>query len=235
MFNPKPARQIVPLHDGHVCLVFDDALLDPQAWVDTAIQHRARFVEGAWNAYPGPELPLAAEVTDRLSDFFAHHARAALGARRTLRAHSRFAQVTRAAESLAPCQRFCHRDRLSSEPGTVIAASVLYLFDDPRLGGTSFYRPRRPMADIDALVSDSVRLASDDFNARHPEIAPGYMRSGNPWFEHIATVPPRYNRLIVYRGDLFHSGDIARPDLLSADPASGRLTVNGFFTCRAAA
>ena len=81
MFNPKPARQIVPLHDGHVCLVFDDVLLDPQAWVDTAIEHRERFVEGAWNAYPGPELALATEVTDRLCDFFAQHARSALGAR----------------------------------------------------------------------------------------------------------------------------------------------------------
>jgi hypothetical protein len=235
MFNPKPARQIVPLHDGHVCLVFDDVLLDPQAWVDTAIEHRARFVEGAWNAYPGPELALASEVTDRLCDFFAQHARSALGARRTLRAHSRFALVTRPPETLAPCQRFCHRDRLSSEPGTLIAASVLYLFDKPELGGTSFYRPRRPRPEIDALVQDSVRLANDDFNARYPDIAPGYMRDANPWFEHTATVAPRYNRLIVYRGDLFHSGDIARPDLLSADPARGRLTVNGFFTCRAAA
>ena len=59
------------------------------------------------------------------------------------------------------------------------------------------------------------------------------MREGNPWFERTAAVPARFNRLIVYRGDLFHSGDIARPDLLSADPALGRLTVNGFFTCRA--
>ncbi len=32
--------------------------------------------------------------------------------------------------------------------------------------------------------------------------------------------------------ELGGSGDIAAPDRLSADPRSGRLTLNGFFTCR---
>jgi hypothetical protein len=38
--------------------------------------------------------------------------------------------------------------------------------------------------------------------------------------------------MIYYDGGLFHSGDIGEPSQLSADPRVGRLTLNGFFTCR---
>jgi Family of unknown function (DUF6445) len=31
---------------------------------------------------------------------------------------------------------------------------------------------------------------------------------------------------------MLHSSDIPSPNLLSTDPLRGRLTVNGFFTCR---
>ena len=54
----------------------------------------------------------------------------------------------------------------------------------------------------------------------------------NAYFERIASVPAAWNRLIVYDGGLFHSADVDRPELLSADPARGRLTLNGFFSCR---
>jgi hypothetical protein len=112
-----------------------------------------------------------------------------------------------------------------------IAASVLYLFHDPALGGTSFYRPRRPGPVIDRLVADSLTLEASDFAARHG-VQRGYMTDGNQHFERVATVPAAWNRLIFYDGEIFHSGDIAQPLLMSSDPARGRLTLNGFFTCR---
>jgi hypothetical protein len=36
----------------------------------------------------------------------------------------------------------------------------------------------------------------------------------------------------VIDGALLHTGDILAPERLSNDPATGRLTFNGFFTCR---
>jgi hypothetical protein len=42
----------------------------------------------------------------------------------------------------------------------------------------------------------------------------------------------KWNRLIFYDGAMLHSGDIRRPEKLSADPRAGRLTLNGFFTSR---
>jgi hypothetical protein len=37
---------------------------------------------------------------------------------------------------------------------------------------------------------------------------------------------------VFYDGNLFHSSHILAPELLSDDPARGRLTLNGFFICR---
>jgi hypothetical protein len=234
MFNPNALLSEVPLHDGHVCLVFDNALSEPQRLIDLAVQYRERFVEGEWNAYPGPELRMPESFTARLSDYFALHARKRLGGRRTLRAHSRLALVTRDPQQLHPWQWICHRDQLCIELGIRIAASVLYLFEDESLGGTSFYRPLKTSEQIEQIVDDSGALPAAEFSAKY-QLEPSYMGAGNAWFERTATVPARFNRLIFYRGDVFHSGGIARPDLLSPDPRKGRLCLNGFFTCRASA
>lgn len=233
MFNPGAKLHELPLHDGQVCLVLDDALLEPARMVELACRHREAFDEVGYNAYPGPQLPLPEAFTAQLCALFDQVARGRLGARRTLQAHSRLALVTRAPESLAPAQWLPHRDRLQVQQGHVIAASVLYLFEDPALGGTAFFRPLKPAAEIGGLLADAQRLPAAEFGARHG-LTPGYIDAGNPWFERTALVPARFNRLIFYRGDLFHSGHIPSPERLSADPAQGRLSLNGFFTCRAA-
>jgi hypothetical protein len=234
MFNPNPIVSEVPLHDGQVCLVFDNALLNPQRLVELAAQYREHFVDGQWNAYPGPELRMPESFSARLGDFFARHARHRLGGRRTLRAHSRMALVTRDPQQLQPRQWICHRDQLRVDLGIRIAASVLYLFKSEALGGTSFYRPLQSPEQTEQIVEDSGKLSAVDFTTKYG-IRPSYMGAGNAWFERTATVPARFNRLIFYRGDVFHSGAIARPELLSPDPLRGRLCLNGFFTCRVAA
>jgi hypothetical protein len=231
MFNPRPTIQVVPLHDGHRCLVVDDALLDPEHWRTWAVEHRDRFAPSPY-AYPGIELTLPADVIALIGDDFAQHVRQRLGARRTLAMTARMSLVTLAPHQLLARQGSCHRNRLGVPPGHCLAASVFYLFDDPALGGTNIYRPRKSAAAIEALVDNSNTLPNDLFAARHPDIAPGYMTDGNAWFERVANMPARFNRAVFYDGGLFHSGDIRAPDELSADPRRGRLTMNGFFTCR---
>jgi hypothetical protein len=110
----------------------------------------------------------------------------------------------------------------------------LYLFKDPELGGTSFYRPKQPLADTHALFDAWAGMADEEFT-RTIGAAPAYLTGSNDYFELIATVPAAYNRVIFYDGSIFHSSHITRPELLSTDPASGRLTLNGFWVCRKAA
>lgn len=234
MFRTHPRIERMALPDGASCYIVDDALDEPQRWVRLAVREQARFERAAHNAYPGLELRMPAAVTVHLEDFFNQHLRATLGARRTLRSHSRMALVTLAEHELQPRQWICHRDRWVSEPEQCIAASVLYLFEDPALGGTNFFRARRSATETAQLVHDSGTEDGPAFAARYG-IRPGYLTESNDWFEKIASVPARYNRLIVYDGDLYHCADIRAPERMVADPAQGRLTLNGFFTCRRAA
>lgn len=233
MFNPHPRIETLAVAGRPLCHVVDDALLAPERWVGHAVAQAARFEDSPHNAYPGPELPLPEAVAAGFDDFIARHLRPQLDVRRTLRASARLALATRRPEDLEPREWLCHVDRMQAEPGQRIVACVLYLFRDEALGGTGFYRPLRPLPEIARLVQDSATLAPTDFQARHG-IGPGYMTTSNHWFAKIGAVPARFNRLVFYSGMTFHAADITQPERLHADPRRGRLTLNGFFTCRRA-
>lgn len=235
LFNPHPRIETVDLGAQARVQVIDDALLDPSRFVDFAAEHWAHARETEHNAFPGPELPMPDAFTARLEDWFNEHLRRALGGRRTLRTHSRFAMATWPASRLQPRQWLCHRDRDAVHPGERVAASVLYLFHDASLGGTAFYRPRRDPLAIARLVHESSTMDGEAFRRLHPEIAAGYLRDSNDWFERLGVVEPRFNRLIAYDGDLFHTSHVVEASGLPDDPRRGRLTINGFFTLRAAA
>ncbi len=235
MFNPQPRISTLPAGAGEedTVVVLDDVLLDPGALVALACRHRDAFAPATNNAFPGPELPLPQSVVDAWTECFSLHARRALGARRVREAFGRLSIVTLAPLELGSLQRLCHRDRLGTGAGEIAAASVIYLFDNPLLGGTAFYRPRQDTADAERLMQ---RVAELDAQTLTDELGapPGYLSTSNRWFEQTAVVPAAYNRAIFYRGDRFHTSHIEHPALLSADPALGRLTMNGFFVCRAA-
>jgi hypothetical protein len=234
-FNPRPEIGIVPIgRDAH-CVVVDDALADPHAAVAWAVAQRAGFQSPRGYPYPGVVLDAPDWVSQRIGDYFAQHARGRLGGRRTLDSTVRFSVVCTPPGQLEPCQWLCHRDRVADDPRAVLfAASVLYLFDAPQLGGTSFYVPRRPLSDLLPMLADSQVLTAHEFTRRHG-VQPGYMAGSNAHFEQVARIPAAWNRMIFYDGGLFHSGDIDDPSLLENDPGRGRLTLNSFFTCKRAA
>ncbi len=231
-FNPQPDISIVPLIAGERCVVIDNALVDPGSLVAWAVAHRAAFQPPQGYPYPGLVVDAPAWVAQRMGDFFAQHVRSLLGARRTLDLTVRLSMVCTSPDRLDPCQWQCHRDRVADDPQAVLfAASVLYLFDNPALGGTSFYVPRHPMDELLPMLVDSQTLAPHEFTARHG-VLPGYMAGSNAHFERVAQVPAAWNRVIFYDGGLFHSGDVDDPAQLGGDPERGRLTLNSFFTCR---
>jgi hypothetical protein len=234
MFNPRPRIERVNVGGVHDVWVVDDVLLEPEALRERAIAGRANFRAAPFNAYPGLEWQQGPDIDGPLSDFFLLHLRQRLGARRTQSMYSRLSLATLQPEQLRPLQRLCHRDRFGTTAEQTVAACTLYLFDDAALGGTSFYLPRRPLDDINA---DIRRWAAMDGAAFTAEIgaAPGYIGASNAHFELAAAVPAAFNRAVFYDGGHFHSSHITQPEKLSADPAHGRLTLNGFFICRRAA
>jgi hypothetical protein len=231
MFHPDPVIETISIGGRPLCHVIDNALLEPERWVELAAANRQAFRESSNNAFPGPELTLPEEVLGPLDTFFSRHLRQRFDVRRTLSRTARLSLALRRPADLHPQQWMCHVDRLAIEPGQLAVASVLYLFHDESLGGTGFYRPLRPIEEVMRMKQDANTLPAAEFSARHG-LQRGYMTASNAWFEKIASVPARWNRLIFYSGMVFHSGDITAPERLSDDPRAGRLTVNGFFTCR---
>ncbi len=231
VFNPRPRIERLRLPEDRFCYVIDDALVDPDALVQFAAANRAAFNPVDFSAYPGHYLPMPAPFTALLDDFFAQHLRRKFDARRTVRVRCRLSMVTLPPQALRPFQSICHADGQHIEPGHSIQASVLYLFKDESLGGTSFYEPVRSPQETAELFRDSQSLPAQAFSEKYG-IGQGYINGSNGWFRHVGRVAPKWNRMIFYDGSMLHSGDVFAPEKLSADPQSGRLTLNGFFTSR---
>ena len=231
LFNPDPTIEHVLLDDGRTCHVVDDALRDPDAFVEWASTRADAFRRVDFNAYPGTYLMMPAPVERALGDFFVAHMRRLFDARRLVKMHCRLSMVTLPPAALKPYQWLCHTDRSGLDASQSIQASVLYLFRDSTLGGTSFYAPARSAEETAQLFADTTELSNEAFAARYG-IAPGYIGASNAYFTRVGGVPARWNRLIFYDGAMLHSGDIPDPARLSTDPRQGRLTFNGFFVSR---
>ena len=230
LFNPRPRIERQDFPNGQSCLIVDDALLQPELLRRYAVAHRDEFVYTGFNAYPGLELPMPSSFSEQLDEFFMRHIRSTLGGRRTLKMNSRLAMVTTPPGELLARQWICHRDSAWIDPRHTIAASVLYLFEDPSLGGTSFYSPKISPRETDLLVHDSSTMGNDEFAGKY-RLTPGYIGESNDYFERIGRVSAKWNRMIFYDGRIFHCGEVGSPQALGGDPLTGRLTLNGFFTC----
>jgi len=231
MFNPNARARVVQFDGDHSCLVIDDALLEPERHVQWAAARAAAFQRPDNSAYPGVCLSAPADVVRATDELFRSQIRRLFAVRRCESMFCRYSLVTLPPERLQPLQCICHTDASYVAPRMSIQACVLYLFKDPGLGGTSFYAPNRPVAEIAALVKDATTCTREQFNARHG-IAPGYMNESNHYFRRLGGIEAKWNRLIFYDADILHSGDIPAPERLTADPLTGRLTLNGFFTSR---
>jgi Family of unknown function (DUF6445) len=152
-------------------------------------------------------------------------------ARRCVDVVCRYSLVTLPPQAALPIQWICHRDYADLDPKLSMLALVMYLFHDPNLGGTSVYVPIHTDAETSALFRAAATLSSQAFTQQY-DLRPAYIQEGNDYFGRIGTVPVKWNRLIFYDGGMLHSSDIPAPERLSNGPLSGRLTLNGCFTCR---
>ena len=139
--------------------------------------------------------------------------------------HELFSLVTRRPEELAPLQRIPHTD----ERHPFYFATVHYL-NPGEHAGTGFFR-HRPTG-FERISADRYPALVQTANAHmesHGLPPAKYINESDDHFELIGDVDYRQNRLVLYPGNLLHSG-LIRPDKdISEDPASGRLTANLFF------
>ena len=200
--------------------IIDDFAADPGALRAAAA---AASFTAARQHYPGVRAPLPPGYFLEHAPLIAQVLRDVFGlAEGTRVLDASFSIVTTPPARLAAAQRLPHVDAL--EPGRI--ALVHYLSNDP--DGTAFFRHRATGFETLDAERSARYLPLLDRELRGHDLRPAYLHGDSPLFEHLDTVPARYNRAILYRSALLHSGAI-RPDAaLLADPLHGRLTVTGF-------
>ena len=207
-------------------LVVDHVLDDPEALVACALA--ADYYVPDHTHYPGvnarlPEAyyqPLLAGLRAPLEKAFGVPQRAGLDY------FGFFALATQAAAQARPIQKIPHHD--SPDPGRL--AMVHYLCRGP-YGGTGFFRHRATgFESIDTTRHEGyIAQAAAELD----RVAPGggYADEGTAGYELIDYAELVFNRLIIYRSHVLHSGLLGSAPLPDS-PGTGRLTANGFIEVR---
>ena len=233
--NPDPDIRVLEIDDDNRCVVVDDFLADPAALITFAVSRAADFELQAVG-YPGvlydvedaAMQPMRRFMRSRLSPLFGFF-------KGDIRMATYLSMATRQPGELAPLQRLCHSDP-RPEPERRNFAALVYLFDEPRLGGTGFYRwTRRELIEQAtarelAAPGSSLPLLQEHLPMYRDE--PCYMQGSNDAAELLLEIPARFNRLVFYSGEVPHSAHIPEPGLLTGDVARGRLTLNCFASVR---
>jgi hypothetical protein len=205
-------------------VIVDNYLRDPESMIRYAADE-AQF-RPAPSAYPGITAATPQPYTEALAQGLAPLLGAHFGVKvRTARVlTSFFGMVTFAPQQLAEYQRLPHID--DTHPGQI---AVLHYFCDASQGGTAFYRHRATgYESLNARRAPHMEALIEKDIASNGPIPPQYINSENRLFEQIARFEASFNRLLVYRSWMLHSGQIGSLTKLDPDPRIGRLTTNTF-------
>lgn len=220
----RPAIQATAIgRERQPLVTIDHFAADPDRLRAAAIA--ARFGP-ADQHYPGLRAPLPADywqeqeplVSDLVRNVFGLYGRVHL-------VDASFSLVTTPPSQLSVKQRLPHVDAF----GAGRLAFVHYLC--PEGGdGTAFFRHRSTgFETVNEARAPAYfdRVASELAETESP---PAYVAGDTPFYECTTLGEARYNRALLYRSFMLHSGAI-RPDVvLSPDPARGRLTVTAFLS-----
>ncbi len=121
-------------------------------------------------------------------------------------------------------QRMPHVDAL--DPARM---AIMHYLGPGDVYGTAFYRHRSSGFETITEARSAAYFASLNADLRtHGEPPRAYICGDTPIFEQTACVEGRFNRAVIYRSQLLHSGAIPAGHSLSADPQTGRLTIASF-------
>jgi Family of unknown function (DUF6445) len=207
-----------------VCL--DAALDDPDAVRLAAFG--ARFSQDS-QFYPGIRAPLPRAIADELVAIANDSMMTMLGQTGEFVINSaQFAIVCQPSHSLKPAQRIPHFDGCDDD----LYASILYLTPETT-DGTAFYR--HVSSGFEAVRADTLTtyfdMLKNDINQYGGPRA-AYVDDNTPYFERIASFAGVPNRMLLYPGNILHSGIIDQTAVLHPSPEKGRLTITGFLRLR---
>ncbi len=224
----KPSIKVEMIgRERHLLVIIDDFVSNPHEVRKAATQ--ATF-EPAANHYPGIRAAVPegyeAETSPILRNVFAS-VFGRYGQSRLL--DISFSMVTKPASELSQPQTLPHCDAFGAD-----RFALLHYLTESDLGGTAFYRHRA--TGFEAIDEERAPAYFEHVKAEQaigPARSPRYIHGSDANFEVIKSAQPLFNRALIYPSFLLHSGIIKPAAQLSNDPATGRLTVTGFFSVAA--
>jgi hypothetical protein len=205
-------------------VVLDDFAAEPDALRTVAT---TRDFGPASHHYPGVRAALPDDyLTNQLRDIVTVLTEAFGQAGPVEVIDASYSIVTTRPEDLAIGQRLPHCDAHARNR----IALIQYLSLDGG-DGTAFFRHRS--TGFETVDERRAAVYADQLAAELRHVGPppaGYIAGDTSLFERTMVAEARYNRALLYRSCLLHSGAIAPDAALSADPATGRLTITGFLS-----
>ncbi len=230
-FAPAPsvARHLI----GNECqplIAIDGVMTDAGPLVDFAVA-QGGFGADMAGLYPGQRAPLPLDyvrgLVARLDPLIRETWR--LGAVKLVKADCVYSLVTTRPETLEPYQRIPHID--AANP---LHFAALHFLCGPPFGGTAFFRQNATGFESITPERELAYAHARDAALSETPAPARYIGGGDAAYMRTALIDAAFDRLLLYRSNMLHSGHIPDPGALSADPARGRLTANIFIGYRPA-
>lgn len=206
-----------------------DGLCGDIGWLQQAATE-AVFQADPKNFYPGVRSQAPARYTAMLQAlaptltpvFFPEHGNDPVKGQWHVQ-QAAFAITTQAPATLRPIQMLPHFDTTCG----YTLALVHYLAGEEQ-GGTSFYQHRATgfQTITEARLPAYASLLKQQAQAAQLHLKPQYQQGDSDLFRRVHQVVAKPDRALVYHASTLHSGDLLKPERLSADPRQGRLTVS---------
>lgn len=204
-------------------LVIDNFLDRAELLIDV-VENHCTFGESTY-LYPGVQALVPAFYTGAIYTYLRQLICSTFGIRSENITHSKsnFSMVITPPAQLQPMQSKPHIDSLSNN----VVAAIHYLCTEDK-GGTSLYRHRATGFE---MITKERLEKFNHHSAKEMEVSGWqgkYMNGSNEFYEQIASYDAVFNRIIMYRGNCLHSGNIGSDFTFDANPRTGRLTLNTF-------
>lgn len=213
-------------NEQHPVIVIDELVAEPEKLVECAASGSG-FEPSAGDYYPGIRKPVGGNYAEAILQVYQPTISSVFGFE-----HRRVPAIALCAFSIStvhpaqllPIQRIPHFDTSDSNQ-----IAIIHYLCESRHGGTSFYRHHQ--TGYEAIREDRFKRYTNTLERQVPDEDPQnpqYITGDSSLFKRIASYDARFNRALIYRSNILHSGNIDPKNGLSPDPLVGRLTASTF-------
>lgn len=223
--NPGVTNTVIKVGDEQTpVIIVDDFLADAHGLVERVCE-QVNFDAEKQTYYPGFRARIEEDYNRLVINTLGKHLYAVFGIPQNCRLvldGAYYSLVATPPEQLLPGQCRPHCD--TAMPYYL---AIMQYLSPGEHGGTGFFKHRK--TGFERINPDRInRYTQVVTEEQQAALSSGYITASNDYYELINQVDYKPNRLVVYPGNLLHSGLIKPAVDISRDPRAGRLTANIF-------